>query len=92
VDFDTRHWQFRLLATVYHGASFGHYMELETQIKGRDSTKRIGLGQWTGVGVPADVLYSAGGLLLATFDEHLTTRYGVREELPWPPRAERDPF
>jgi hypothetical protein len=92
VDFDTRNWQFRLLATVYHGPKFGHYMEMETRSKGRDATNRKGLGQWTHVGIPEDVLSVSSGLLVATWEEHLITRYGVAGELPLTWRVEPDPF
>lgn len=82
MDYDTRHWQYRQLITVYHGSNFGHYMELERQLKGRNATHRTGLGQWNGPGVPEDVLRTASGLIVAAFEEHLVTRYGVKGELP----------
>jgi hypothetical protein len=92
VDYDTRGWQFRLLATVYHGPAYGHYLEMETLTKGRRDPLRTGLGRWNGVGIPEDVLRTAGGIILATWDEHLITRYGVKGELPLTWKAEADPF
>lgn len=92
MDYDTTNWQFRLLGTVFHGPKFGHYMEMERQIKGRDGTTRTGLGQWTGVGIPEDVFRSASGLLVAAWEEHLITRYGCRDELPMRWAGEGEPF
>lgn len=82
MEYDTRNWQYRQLITVYHGQNFGHYLEQEVVIKGREGTKRIGLGQWRGLGVPDDVLRSSSGLIIATWEEHLVSRYGIQNELP----------
>lgn len=92
MELDTRHWQYRQLLTVYHGPQFGHYMEMERQLKGRDATHRTGLGQWTGVGIPEDVLRTSTGLLVAAWEEHLITRYGVKGELPLQWAGEPGPF
>lgn len=92
MDYDTRHWQFRLSATVYHGSQFGHYLELERLIRGRDTTRRTGLGQWRGHGIPEDVLRTSSGLIVAQWEEHLITRYGVQGELPELWAGEAGPF
>jgi hypothetical protein len=92
VDYAEQHWQYRLLATVFHGPKFGHYMELAVAINGRRGVRTIGLGQWKGLGIPEPVLRQASGLLVATWEEHLTTRYGIAGELPLKWGGEPDPF
>lgn len=85
-------WQYRQLLTVYHGPKFGHYLEMETITKGRRDGIRTGLGRWTGVGIPESVLRQSSALVIARWEEHLITRYGVAGELPLKWGAEPDPF
>lgn len=92
MDYDRRNWQYRQLMTVYHGPRFGHYLEMERQWRGRDSTYRTGLGQWTNVGIPQDVLQSSSALIIAGWEEHLVCRYGVQGELPVGLGGEPEPF
>lgn len=85
-------WQYRQLLTVFHGPKFGHYLEMETISKGRDNGIRTGLGTWNGSGIPEQVLRESSALIVARWEEHLITRYGVWGELPELWRAEPDPF
>lgn len=92
MDYDKRNWQYRLLATIYHGGNFGHYMELEQQWRGRDITSRIGLGQWRAMGCPPDVLQTSSAVLCATWEEHILTRYGEQDALLKKWAGDPDPF
>lgn len=92
MNYDKRNWQYRQLMTVYHGGGFGHYMELERQIRGRNETHRTGLGQWNTLGIPEDVMRTSSGLIIAAWEEHLVTRYGVQGELPMKWAGEPEPF
>jgi hypothetical protein len=80
------------LVSVFHGPTYGHYMELERAFRGREECLRTGLGQWNGLGIPEDVMRTASGLIVAAFEEHLITRYGVAGELPVKWGGEPDPF
>lgn len=46
--------------------------------------RQIGRWSWDSVGIPAEVLLSLETCIIATMDEHMLTRYGLREELPFP--------
>lgn len=92
MSYDKRHWQYRQLATIYHGTDFGHYMELERQWRGRDATVRTGLGQWRSLGCPPDVLQASSGLLVAAWEEHILTRYGEQDVLLTKWAGEPEPF
>lgn len=92
MSYDQKNWQHRVLLTVFHGSNFGHYMEMERSWKGREECLRTGLGQWKGLGIPEDVLRTASGLIVAAWEEHLITRYGVQGELPTQWGGELDPF
>jgi hypothetical protein len=67
-------------------------MELETETKGRNALHRVGLGQWRHIGIPEDVLRTSSSLIVARWEEHLITRYGVAGELPGMWGGEQDPF
>lgn len=90
--FELGTWQWRMLVTVYHGPSYGHYMEMETLTRGRGTTLHTGLGNWKGLGIPEPVLNEARALIDAQFSEHLVTRYGVAGELPLKWGGEPEPF
>lgn len=85
-------WQWQMTLTIYHGAGFGHRIEL-TQI----STNRVnewhkGLGSWKGLGIPEPVLNDVNAYLTSVFTEHVMTRYGIQGELPYTWAGEPEPF
>lgn len=92
MDYLPENYVYRQLVTVYHGPSFGHYIEMETAIKGRKHVTRVGLGNWKGLGIPEHLMRTASGIMVAAFEEHLVTRYGIQGELPTKWGGEPDPF
>jgi hypothetical protein len=84
--------QFLLSAIVYHGSDFGHRLEMIRTFRGRDESLSTPLGRWKGLGIPEDVLRTSSALIVAAWEEHLITRYGVAGELPLTWSGEPDPF
>lgn len=76
--------QWALHVIVWHGQSFGHKIELETQRQGCAPSPIRSLGSWKGLGVPESVAELAQAQLGDTLYEHLVTRYGIQEELRLP--------
>jgi hypothetical protein len=85
VDYGPEKVQWSLLVQVLHGPKFGHRISLQEQTTGRGPWEQS-LGSWKGIGIPDTVLSLAGARIISVFDEHLTTRYGIANELPltWP--------
>ena len=84
------HPQWAMHVIVWHGPKFGHRISLETQRQGCHPYG-VSLGSWTGIGIPEPVLTLASVRITDTFEQHLTTRYGIRDELPLSWTEEVDP-
>jgi hypothetical protein len=88
---DQRRAQWALHVIVWHGPSFGHQITIETQPQGREPWSQSA-GSWKGIGLPGDVLQGARAMLDSIFTEHLVTRYGIQDELPFHVVSEGEPF
>lgn len=83
--------QFVLTATVWHGPTFGHSVELETT-SSRGALTHDNIGSWSTLGIPTQVLEGICTTVHAVLEEHLVTRYGVLDELPTRWAGDPEPF
>lgn len=83
--------QWSMYVGVYHTRQFGHVMRMEHGSVGR-RTQDVFLGRWKGAGIPEPEMRTASGILIACFEEHLVTRYGVQGETPQTWMREVGPF
>lgn len=91
MDNDGRKPQWAMHVIVWHGPSFGHSITIETQTQGRPPFEHPA-GTWKDLGVPEPVLTAARCALDAIFTQHLTTRYGIANELDLWWGDEPEPF
>jgi hypothetical protein len=76
--------QWAMHVIVFHGPTFGHRIRLETQRQGC-APVASSLGTWKGMGIPESLLELATARVADTLHLHLETRYGIAQELPFPP-------
>jgi hypothetical protein len=74
--------QWTLDVSVFHVKGFGKRLQAAT-LGQRGGWHSAGTWQWTGLGVPAALLPDIQARICAVIVEHLTTRYGIQEELPF---------
>lgn len=76
--------QWTLDVTVFHGPGFGH--RLRASVLGRHGDwHTVGTWSWQGIGIPESLVPDIEARVTAVITEHLLTRYGFRQELPFPP-------
>jgi len=73
--------QWTLDITVYHARGFGHRLRASVLAK-RGGWVTVGSWPWRGLGFPSELLPDIHARIEAVIDEHLLTRYGIRDELP----------
>jgi hypothetical protein len=74
--------QWTLDVTVYHGPDFGHWVR--ASVLGRHGGWRlVGTWSWKGLGIPEPLLPDIEARIASVITEHLVTRYGVRQTLPF---------
>jgi hypothetical protein len=77
--------------TVFHGPEFGHRISFMTQTQGREP-ERIDSLDWTGLGMPSDMIKTCQAIASSIVSDHLVWRYGVQDSLDFGPGGEVAPF
>jgi len=75
--------QWTLDVTVWHGPRIGHSITAKV-LSRRGGWVDVGTWQWTGFGVPPDLVADCCARIDSVIAEHLVNRYGVAERLPFP--------
>lgn len=69
--------QWTLDVTVFHAPQFGHRVIVRVLGK-RAGWDIVGHWDWTGLGIPADLVDDLVAKTAAVICEHLVTRYGIQ--------------
>ena len=83
--------QWTLDVTVFHSPDFGHRIKAAVLSK-RGNWFQVGQWEWTGLGIPAELLVDVVTRVNAVIEEHLVTRYGVQGTLPMRWAGDPEPF